>query len=202
MKKIKGLLYCCKAKPSLMKYENIDGYYTDTDPVLDKRALLNGKIVAECDFEVEEITPSTWNAETERRILKGSCLKEHQLFDYIIKGDENESQNPFYAIHIKNLHIFDKPKELDDFTTRIPVYYDSIICDSCTNFGFDCKKCRYSYDYQQVIKAPKNMMKVCEWDIEDKVLISIKSEWLCKILNGEKTILIRKKVLKEMLGNE
>ena len=36
MKKIKGLLYCCKAKPSLMKYENIDGYYTDTDPVLDK----------------------------------------------------------------------------------------------------------------------------------------------------------------------
>ena len=60
MKKIKGLLYCCKAKPSLMKYENIDGYYTDTDPVLDKRALLNGKIVAECDFEVEEIYYLAW----------------------------------------------------------------------------------------------------------------------------------------------
>ena len=54
----------------------------------------------------------------------------------------------------------------------------------------------------KVIKAPKNMMKVCEWDIEDKVLISIKPEDLCKILNGEKTIEVRKVVLKEMLKND
>ena len=212
MKKIKGLLYCCKAKPSLMKYENIDGYYTDTDPVLDKRALLNGKIVAECDFEVEEIEKGygTHHASFDENgyfddyydymtktidediLLKRSCLNIEEL----------ETYNPNYAIHIKNLHIFDEPRELSDFTTRTPVYYDSIICDSCTNFGFDCNKCRYSCDYQQVIKAPKNMMKVCEWDIEDKVLISIKSERLCKILNGEKTIVVRRKVLKEMLENE
>ena len=34
------------------------------------------------------------------------------------------------------------------------------------------------------------------------ILISIRPEWLCKILNGEKTIEVRKKVLKEMLKNE
>ena len=45
------------------------------------------------------------------------------------------------------------------------------------------------------------MMKVCEWDIEDKILISIKPEDLCKILNGKKTIVVIKKVLKEMLEN-
>lgn len=35
--------------------------------------------------------------------------------------------------------------------------------------------------------------------LEDYILISIHPEWLCKILNGEETIEIRKKVLKEML---
>jgi len=34
---------------------------------------------------------------------------------------------------------------------------------------------------------------------EKKVLISIRPEWLCKILNSEKTIEVRKKVLKEMM---
>ena len=204
---LKIILYCCKAKPSLMKYENIDGYYTDTDPVLDKRALLNGKIIAECDFEVEEITncgtsfiimkyddlQDSYNYTN--KIARDSCLNYNDLRKYL-------GTNNGYAIHIKNLHIFDEPKELDDFTTRTPIYYDSIICDSCTDFGFDCKKCRYSYDYQQVIKAPKNMMKVCEWDIEDKVLISFQPKELCRILNGEQTILIKKKVLNCMKGNE
>ena len=32
-----------------------------------------------------------------------------------------------------------------------------------------------------------------------QLLISIKPKWVAKILNGEKTIEIRKKVLKEML---
>lgn len=42
--------------------------------------------------------------------------------------------------------------------------------------------------------------KIC--DEKDYILISIRPEWLCKILNGEKTIEVRKKVLKEMLGND
>lgn len=202
MKKIKGLLYCTKKKPSLMKYENIDGYYTDTDPVLDKRALLNGKIVAECDFEVEEHKETTidWLCMSLReKIIFGNMCEKANIDE--LECYKYANGKPLYAIHIKNLHIFDEPKELDDFTTRTPVEYDSFICDSCT-FGFDCKKCKYYYDYQQVIKAPKNMMKVCEWDIEDKVLISIQPQELCRILNGEQTILIKKKVLKEMLENE
>lgn len=197
---MKLLLYCTKAKPYIMKYK--DGKYKEIASFYNKQDLatydlLNGKIVAECDFEVEWCDTS-WCCSNfiEHKGLEKSCLTKEQLFDYV-KG-----RNEFYVINIKNLHIFDTPKELDDFTTRTPVDYDSIICDSCTNFNSDCKKCRYSYDYQQVIKAPKNMMKVCEWDIEDKVLISIKPEYLCKILNGEKTIEVRKKVLKEMLENE
>ena len=33
------------------------------------------------------------------------------------------------------------------------------------------------------------------------ILLSVKPEWLVKILNGEKTIEVRKKVLKELEGS-
>jgi len=174
------LLYCVKAKPYLYDLRYIFGTFCGCKAKQNhfENLLLNGKIVAECDFEVDEITPNTWNAETERRILKGSCLKEHQLFDYIINGDENESQNPFYAIHIKNLKIFNKPKELSEY-------------------------CKYSYpNFNKdniVEKTPQNMCRVLTKNGYSYILISIKPQWLCKILNGEKTIEIRKKVLKEML---
>ena len=181
----KLLLYCTKAKPYLLCEPYIDEnkpcriLRKDIDKVIYncvKENAINGKIVAECDFEVEEITPNTWNAETERRILKGSCLKEHQLFDYIINGDENESQNPFYAIHIKNLKIFNKPRKL----------YDCLVHPKIEPKYYGC---------EHLSRAPRNMMHV-ELDDIKCILISICSEQLCKILNGEQTIIVRKKVLK------
>ena len=187
MKKIKGLLYCCKAKPSLMKYENIDGYYTDTDPVLDKRALLNGKIVAECDFDVDEITNCGTsfmimkyddlqdNYKYTNEIARGSCLDYIDLRGYL-------GTNNGYAIHIKNLHIFYEPRNL----------YDCLIHPKIEPRYYGC---------EHLSKAPQNMMYV-ELDDIKYILISIKSERLCKILNGEKTIVVRRKVLKEMLENE
>ena len=189
MKKIKALLYCTKAKPYLYDLRNIMGIFGgyNVKQINLDFLLLNGKIVAECEIEVEEITPSTWNAETERRILKGSCLKEHQLFDYIIKGDENESQNPLYALHISNLNIFDEPRELSDFNKIIETTYGEEPDETIT-------------------RAPQNMMRCCyekkpkEW--KTGVLISIQPQWLCKILNGEKDIEVRKQVLNCMKGNK
>ena len=204
---MKMLLYSCKAKPYIMKYK--DGKYKEIARFYNKQDLatcdlLNGKIVAECDFEVEEIEYSLIVANNKPyhyyepqntfvdKFYDKSCLNHQQVEEYL-------GYNKGYAIHIKNLHIFDEPRDLSDYTTRKPQTYDSIICDSCNNFGFDCKKCSSFYDYQQVMKAPQNMMKVCEWDVEDKILISIQPQWLCKILNGEKTIEVRKKVLKGMI---
>ncbi len=46
-------------------------------------------------------------------------------------------------------------------------------------------------------EAPQNMCRV--FDTKDNyVLISIRPQWLCKILNGEKSIEVRRKVLKGM----
>ena len=57
-KTMKLLLYCTKAKPYLIG-RNTDKYYLDKGgqySIMDSRDFIhNGKIVAECDFEVEEI---------------------------------------------------------------------------------------------------------------------------------------------------
>ena len=192
---MKLLLYCTKAKPYLQVNRCV--LPTEYDRyILDKKQYysafgeplenLNGKIVAECDFEFEYLRivdddplGAYWyetKTLSENEVLEKSCLTVDELFDYL--GEDNEG----YAIHIKNLHIFAEPKELSDY---------------------------YSYyNENTILNAPKNMMmatsgftdyKGLELPNDIKILISIRPQWLCKILNGEKTIEVRKKVLKEML---
>ena len=212
MKKIKALLYCCKAKPYIMKYK--DGKYKEIASFYNKQdlidcELLNGKIVAECDFEVEEITyapnpsaferanisPKEWGYDYQEKygglsneeLLKHSCLTNEELSDYL-NTPTNEKKvfckDTFgYAIHIKNLHIFDEPRELSDYHI------------SYFNEEFNMMREKH------IEKAPKNMCRA--FDIKDTyILISIRPERLCKILNGEKTIEVKKQVLNCMKGND
>ena len=186
---MKLLLYCTKGKPYLIGGYH-KPYYLDKGgkyAVMDARDnILNGKIVAECDFEVEEIKiidpVGKWFCyENQYEIMEKSKLDVNKFFDYL------QGKN-CYAIHIKNLKIFDKPRELKDFYRAESIDGHSP-CWHCKRFGSGCHSCS--------INAPQNMMYV--YDVtEKKVLISIHPEWLCKILNGEKTIEVRKKVLKEM----
>ena len=192
--KVKALLYCTKAKPYLKKTKRFDleddkqFYYNENTNVLETK-IFNGKIVAECDYEVEEIKqiygsnhPTfdengffddyidyvTNTLKDEKELLKQSCLNLEEI----------EKYNPKYAIHIKNLHIFDEPKELSDYKYLRKTFFGPL--------G----------------NAPQNMMyayELNEYELIKKVLISIQPQWLCKILNGEKTIEVRKKVLKEMI---
>ncbi len=104
---------------------------------------------------------------------------DYELDDYL--GCEDNG----YAIHIKNLKIFDEPKELSNYFTRAKkmntLYGSSWVCES-------------------IDKAPQNMMYAQDENQNKQyILISIRPQWLCKILNKEKTIEIRKKVLKGMI---
>jgi predicted transcriptional regulator len=202
---MKLLLYCTKAKPqlfsgnsiynqekifSLVKGNNQERYEKlEMLKCLNNLTELNGKIAAECDYEVEEIK----NFDTSfviakyldyekdlaytNAIAKSSCLNYYDLKKYL--GTKNG-----YANHIKNLNIFDKPKELQEYATlkKYPGGYEKFV---------------------SVERAPQNMQYVYDVNSdnpnEKKVLISIRPEWLCKILNKEKTIEVRRKVLKEML---
>ena len=191
----KLLLYCTKAKPylefkqiprTLMDIDNsFEGYrcsWKRTED--DENFQLNGKIVAECDFEVEEITNCGTsfmimkyddlqdNYRYTNEIARGSCLEYNDLKRYL-------GTNNGYAIHIKNLHIFDKPRELKEY------YKDNFLQELNTSDT-------------RVYKAPQNMMNVYDIKGNHYILISIQPQWLCKILNGEKTIEVRKKVLKEI----
>lgn len=219
--KTRALLYCTKSKWRLF-FDKVKQIFSLGR--IKSNNDLNGKIVAECDYEVEEIAcakidyarsySTNGNGEvfydnsieltykpfylglniSNITLSKRSCLTNKEMYDYL-QGENG------YAIYIKNLNIFDEPKELSDFTTRKPKTYDTMVCDSCVD-SIDCKQCPYNYEYQEVMKAPQNMMKVCEWDLTDYILISIRPEWMCKILNREKDVEVRRVVLKEMLNNE
>ena len=190
MEKIKLLLYCTKAKNKyydlLVRDEHYGKPFYLYGAITENFENLNGKIVAECDFEVEKIERTTFigigriydgyttKSLGENELLYASKIDEITFINYL-KGKNG------YAIHIKNLNIFDEAKYIQDYS-----------------------KTKNPYDY--IEKAPQNMM-YC-YDIESfnkcekKVLISIHPEWLCKILNGEKTIEVRKKVLRGMLDND
>lgn len=179
---MKLLLYCTKGKPYL--YKLFTRPFDLTDNKINDNIKLNGKVVAECDFEVEKIIPESWNSVIQKwypeELLKKSGLNVLDLRDYL--GSKNNYTG--YAIHIKNLHIFDKPKELSEYYTF----------NSNQHINIDyCKP---------ITKAPQNMIycwSIWEDHFYKNILISIQPQWLCKILNDEKTIEIRKKVLKKML---
>lgn len=217
----KMLLYCTKAKPYLTRNDLLDEnahWYKHWQLVgeLAKKhiygdtPILNGKIVGECDFEVEEIkyrfgyyNMGDW---FESYILKKACLSAEELDRYLQASknyDENKVPNPCgYAIHIKNLEIYDEPRDLSEYSKKVEHCKCDKCLDHCKHYyaknnithttNTDCTK------YTILYKAPQNMMYVFDLE-EKKVLTSIRPEWLVKILNGEKTIEVRKKVLKEML---
>ena len=111
-------IYCTKKEPYARRYVHNDKWgtleYIKSD----------GKVVARfwCD-KVEEIKyhfgyydMGEW---TESYILENSCLSAKELDDYLQASkeyDENKVSRVYgKAIHISQLEIFDKPKELKNF---------------------------------------------------------------------------------------
>ena len=216
---MKLLLYCTKAKPYLvqglakpMHTLDANNPYNFNWKLVDKgfsNDRLNGKIVAECDFEVEEIQNKLTNNNShlelftnnliEKELFEKSCLNRYEMFSYLKNNFTKKDEIKGYAIYLKNLHIFDKPRDIRDYyTNRIYTKIEDVYTDEIQIKGSEWVR--------PIKQAPQNMMYAYDVksfnNFEKKVLISIRPEWLCKILNGEKKIEVRKKVLKEMLDNE
>lgn len=191
MEKIKALLYCTKNGKKLVDTSKYDFDFSNQKISC---YTLNGKIVAECDFEVEEIEcrtsigingihdEYTTKSLGENELLYASKIDDITFINYL-KGKNG------YAIHIKNLK--ERVMELSDVYT-----YDN----SYNNmFGWLAEE---NEKYIPLAKAPQNMCRV--WIYENGkwvmyILISVRPEWLCLELYGEKTIEVRKRVLKGML---
>ncbi len=103
--------------------------------------LLNDETVLE-DLQIEQI-------------LRDSCLTYEQLTDYIGCGDvENWTFENGYAWHIDSLHIYDKPKELSEFT--LP---------ECEKSECACENCKHlevintPYAYETNCVKPRKLTK-------------------------------------------
>lgn len=182
-------IYCTKARPMLrvakeplpnqkraMTYENENGF---TKYIVDEMYEGNGKIVG--SFELNEVIPFAMWCETtiaiERghnidfdTILKRAKLTNEKMFEYVGKGKRYR-----YAWSIDDLEVFDRPMELSDFEIeKAPQSW--------------CYATKYHYGIEADIPIKS----------EGVIIISIKPEWVEKILNGEKTLEIRKSVPKEI----
>lgn len=171
----KCLLYCTKGKPYITGLEGKDD---GTHCYRYSLIPINGHIVAECEVETEKLKKLSLN---ERR--NGFLRYENEeeiLKQSCLSGEQLRHylrKTDGYALHIKNL----KRKIL--------------------SFDKDCifKK---PHGNEVITRAPQNMQWCYDRRGNRYALISIRPEWLCKILNGEKTIEIRKKVLKGMCDDE
>lgn len=134
-------LYCTKGKPYLLR---LFGRYFITDylapelapEVKDDGLVKNGLVVARVWVDnVEELITLNWDTQT-------ATLSE---FDLSVKScvsikDLNNNFNKGFAIHFSKLKIFDKPKELEEFSVE---RYAEM-----PNGVFPC--------YEPIIKAPQS----------------------------------------------
>lgn len=122
-------VYCSKGKPNLWLPYEYDCFkldissqpYLSNKPIIDCDYKMNGKVVFKfrC-YKVEETTPfeeyespfgMAYKLKDDKVLC---CYKAHLTYDeynQYIKGKKG------YAIHIADLEIFDKPKELSEFYT-------------------------------------------------------------------------------------
>lgn len=166
------LLYCTKQKPYLEKISNPKGdekHFFLLDNHDAFHRESNGYVVGECEIEnIQKI--GLFFCDDVLEFEKKSCMTMKEVVEYT--GGFNKG----YALYLKNVKIYNS---------------------------------KYKINYFGLDKAPQNMCykkypvpynnELGGWEVsEDEIIISVKPEWLCKILNGQKTIEIRKQILNSM----
>lgn len=145
---MKALLYCNKNKPYLVygcvnRYTMETGYdLTYSKQITKNLYTYNGFIAAECDINIEEIkhyihyepevdigvcvlpefTCDAYGTDTlgHFELLEKACLKDYSLPNVSVENElhDNLKGKNGYAIHLNDLHIFDKPRELSEFAYK------------------------------------------------------------------------------------
>ncbi len=205
---MKLFFYCGKSKPYLVYHreycalsptEYIEyGYETRWEDKSMLEGICNGNIVAECNYEIEPIFVEEYyvgcgfeyeyylddenkfkGLHDKNHIYRESCLTQYEMQNYLGKGFGGDRIG--WAIHIKNLHIFDYPKELSDFE-----YISDLNGYVARAVLFD---------------APKNAQKIIANGI-NAILLLRKSEELGRILNGEQTVIVLKHLPRALKGDD
>ena len=197
---MKLLLYCSKKGPQLVKHNNgfnINNLNKCNWELKEYEEIeVNGKIVAECDFKFEKVyfmsnSRDLWWGTEKTDISKDSGLTPKEIAKYYNKLHG-------YIVRVKNINVFEEPKEINCYMKRTPKLVSDIICDSCTDFGSDCKTCPDYYEYYNLDRVPTRMTYCYSEKVgEEYIFMSVDSKRLRKLLNGEISVLLCKTVLKE-----
>lgn len=136
----KVYIYCTQARlpyqaPNCVRADYLSNPYSHRTPkkyILGANydECLNGKVVAE--FTLNNVDFIKMPANITNTLQEKSCVNGYQLMKYL----GGEYFKSFYAWHIDNLKIYDKPKELREFRKDID-------CDD-----YPCNKnrdCKYNY---------------------------------------------------------
>lgn len=141
----KWYIYCTKAKPTLQYFYNWENYkpISEHSTWADGRTINigeygNGKVVAEFTLKNISYWQPYWTPEVMHicDISEKSCVSIEDLIKYC--GNET-----IYALHIEDLKIYDKPKELSEFRKRNKCHYsnyEDFCCFECCTF-YDLGDC-------------------------------------------------------------
>jgi predicted transcriptional regulator len=194
---MKVYIYCTKGKPYLhyRPCDNCTSPYVLWDEKSKEHECLNGKIVAEFELnEVDKIETELYKENLAYQDIRLMREDETCEFDILASNDTSRDFNDFdfmkniciskdelcdyvgegfqkcYAWHIHKLNIFDNPKVLPEWNVLMI----------------------------RIKKSPQSWCYARDQNDELCIIISINPEHVCKILNGEKTIEVRKTKPKEM----
>lgn len=153
----KVYVYCTKEKPFIQKIRFGDIAISHTQI---SKNLFNGKVIGEfvCD-KIEVLfntngNPENYMSDILPNILQNTALSFKEFQDYV---ESRADKNNIRGLHISQLKIYDKPKELSEFSR--PCSYGGI-CFSCKRF----KANGSSYDIcnSEITRPPRDWMYVEE----------------------------------------
>ena len=173
----KVYIYCTKSKPTLQYFYNWQNYKPVSEHstwasgrTLNVGEYGNGKVVAEFTFnEFEDF--SKWEYDF------GALVRHLDLWagtkgNYPFLIDYLKGQKKGYAWHIDNLKIYDKPKELSEFShyipnNKCPKKECGIDCEDCMSYDGEHETClALYYSHRQIKRPPQSWCYVEELENE------------------------------------
>ena len=189
-------LLICVTKGREYLYSSKNGLLLKEKPIAENFAdytLLNSKVVAECDYEVEEfekVKGETIYAllrrsffENDRLEIAHECnMTNEEIYNYMTDNGLHPNNNFGYAIRLSNTYMFTNPRSIHNYIKRVYLYKDS-------------------YGIYPLKTTPQNICRVYDKnDNKGFYMISVKPQVAYQILNGTKTMEIRKRIVMDMLN--
>lgn len=127
------------------------------------------------DFSINDVVKDWFktNSLQDKELYEKSCLTKNEIYKYlkpyarICKG---------CAIHISDLEVFDKPKELSEF--RKPYYCDcKLRCEDNLKPSFCREHCQHNLDRERLSVCCDRDGWVKEWNNETNCLTKAPQSW-------------------------